>query len=453
MDGLSAGPRGLQLRTAVVAVLVCAANLAFVMLALELAAFFLELVIVELVLIPDWVTVGPEFAALAAFLRDSQFWRSPAVVPLTAAFMLAQYEYVSRRPIGTWAVYRSSTAAKDLRARLGRLSQQVGVPAPDAVVADKPRPNSYTVGRRGNATVVVTRPLIDALDDDELDAVLAHELSHVVNRDATVMTMAVAPVRLARAVGTTLDRAIYGTGVTLYVIMMVGLVLVTLSLFPLLVYKMAIAAYDTVVGVLPVVGSGPVLPASITDPVAATVFGIAGTVFDGIVNVGAVLLLLALFAVPPLAAVTVYYVVLGPVPRLLARYREFAADRAAARITGAPGALAGALETLSGDPRPDEDYRRVGAVGELCLLPGGIDDDTQSGPIRRYIAEERPRIERLIRAIPVGAVAHPETTDRIERLREMARARRPRADRRAGVGSTPSAERRPIVAFASHQPT
>ena len=419
-----AGSAGLRLRTAAVALLVCVANLAFVMLALELAAFFLETTIVELVLIPDWVSVGPEFTTVAAFLGDTTFWSSPWVVPLTAAFMLAQYECVSRRPIGTWAVYRSSTAAKDLRARLTRLAKQVGVPAPDAVVADKPRPNSYTVGRKGNATVVVTRPLLDALDDDELDAVLAHELAHVANRDATVMTMAVAPVRLARTVGTTLDRAIYGTGVTLYVIMIIFLVLVApISAAALLVYEASVDVYDTVVGVLPVGGSGPVLPPSVADPVAAMVFGIAGTAFDGFVNVGTVLLLLVVFAVPPLAGVAVYYVALGPVPRILARYREFAADRAAARITGDPAALASALATLSPDNRPEEDYRRAGAIGELCLLPGGIGDEADVGPIRAYVAEELSRLERLLRAIPAGAVAHPETDERVERLRALARKR------------------------------
>ena len=412
---------GLRARTAVAAVLVCLANLAFVMLALELGAFFLDLVIVELLIVPDWTSVGPRVFRLAVFLRGTTFWQSPWVVPLTAAFMFAQYEYVSRRPIGTCAVYRSSTAAKDLRARLTRLAKQVGVPVPDAAVADKPRPNSYTVGRKGNATVVVTRPLIEALDDDELDAVLAHELAHVANRDATVMTMAVAPVRLARRVGTAIDRAVYGTGVTLYVITMIGLVLVTLSAAVILVYQVIVSAYDAVVGVLPLVGPGPVLPAAVADLVAAPVVGTAESAFDGFVNVGAVLLLLVVFAVPPLLAVAVYYVVLGPVPRVLARYREFAADRAAARITGDPAALASALATLSPDDRPDEDFRRVGAVGELCLLPGGIGDDPDVGPIRAYVGESSPRVERLLSAIPAGAVAHPDTGDRVERLRAVAR--------------------------------
>jgi heat shock protein HtpX len=159
----------------------------------------------------------------------------------------------------------------------------------------------------------------------------------------------------------------------------------------------------------------------VADPVVAGTTGIAGTALDGLVNVGAVLLLLGVFAVPPFLAVAVYYVVLGPVPRVLARYREFAADRAAARITGDPAALASALTTLSPDDRPDEDSRRAGAVGKLCLLPGGIGDESEVGPIRAWVAESLPRAERALSAIPAGAVAHPETSDRIEHLRAVAR--------------------------------
>jgi Zn-dependent protease with chaperone function len=135
---------------------------------------------------------------------------------------------------------RTSAAATDLQTRLTRLAKQVGVPAPDVVVADAPRPNSYAVGRRGHATVVVTRPLIDALDDGELDAVLAHELAHVANRDATVMTMAVAPIRLARTVGVSLDRGIYWAGMSVLAVGTFGAVLVTVSAVGVLVYRTAV---------------------------------------------------------------------------------------------------------------------------------------------------------------------------------------------------------------------
>jgi len=52
-------------------------------------------------------------------------------------------------------------------------------------------PNAFATGRnKKNATVAVTTGLLRALDDDELDGVLAHELAHVKNRDVMVMTIA-----------------------------------------------------------------------------------------------------------------------------------------------------------------------------------------------------------------------------------------------------------------------
>jgi hypothetical protein len=62
-------------------------------------------------------------------------------------------------------------------------------------------PNSFAAGRSvRNATVVFTRGLLDRLTDQELEAVLAHELTHIVNRDAFVMTIAAAPALLGRKV-------------------------------------------------------------------------------------------------------------------------------------------------------------------------------------------------------------------------------------------------------------
>ncbi len=48
------------------------------------------------------------------------------------------------------------------------------------------RTDSFAIGTLGGATVVVSEGLLSALDGDELDAVLAHELTHVADRDATV---------------------------------------------------------------------------------------------------------------------------------------------------------------------------------------------------------------------------------------------------------------------------
>jgi heat shock protein HtpX len=62
-------------------------------------------------------------------------------------------------------------------------------------------PNAFSAGRGPQkAIVVVTRGLLDRLDDEELEAVLAHELAHIAHRDAFVMTVAAAPALLGRKV-------------------------------------------------------------------------------------------------------------------------------------------------------------------------------------------------------------------------------------------------------------
>jgi heat shock protein HtpX len=63
-------------------------------------------------------------------------------------------------------------------------------PAPELAVLDDPVPLSWTFApRRRRPTIYVTTGLIQAVSDDELSAVLAHELSHIINRDAALMTL------------------------------------------------------------------------------------------------------------------------------------------------------------------------------------------------------------------------------------------------------------------------
>lgn len=88
-----------------------------------------------------------------------------------------------------------------LYAMLERLSALADVPVPSLSVVDSPTPNAFTVGvRRRNATIVVTNALEGLLSRAELEAVLGHELAHIANRDAGVMTLAGVP----RTLGETL---------------------------------------------------------------------------------------------------------------------------------------------------------------------------------------------------------------------------------------------------------
>ncbi|WP_096394451.1 zinc metalloprotease HtpX [Halorubrum trapanicum] len=111
---------------------------------------------------------------------------------MLGAFAVAQYFFSDKlalRSMGAREV--SADEYPDLHRRIERLSQQADLPKPTVAVADTQVPNAFATGRnKKNATVAVTTGLLQALDEDELDGVLAHELAHVKNRDVMVMTIA-----------------------------------------------------------------------------------------------------------------------------------------------------------------------------------------------------------------------------------------------------------------------
>jgi heat shock protein HtpX len=81
--------------------------------------------------------------------------------------------------------------APQLHAIVERLCIQANLPKPRVAIAQTSMPNAFAVGRSPKkATVCVTTGLLDLLAPSELEAVLAHELTHVQNRDVMVMTIA-----------------------------------------------------------------------------------------------------------------------------------------------------------------------------------------------------------------------------------------------------------------------
>ena len=72
-----------------------------------------------------------------------------------------------------------------------RVAAKAGLPMPEVGVSEYPMPNAFATGRNPqNAAVVATRGLLQLLDDDELEGVIAHEMSHIKNRDILVMSVA-----------------------------------------------------------------------------------------------------------------------------------------------------------------------------------------------------------------------------------------------------------------------
>jgi len=131
----------------------------------------------------------------AAFVGALIAWLGRSSLPLVVlggvAFVGLQYRYsdeIALRAVDATRVEDGEYA--DVRARLERLARTADLPPPDLAVIDSEVPNALATGQSpGSATVCVTTGLVETLEDRELDAVLAHELAHVRNRDAALLTV------------------------------------------------------------------------------------------------------------------------------------------------------------------------------------------------------------------------------------------------------------------------
>ncbi len=239
----------------------------------------------------------------------------------------------------------------DLHARVTRLARGADVEPPAVAVATNAAPNAMAVQGPEGPTVVVTTGLLEALEGDELDAVLAHEIAHVANRDATVMTVA--------------------------------------WLLPTITYYVAVAAAYVLYGVARALGSGSTGSRRNGDGAAKAI------------------LVLVVISLVTLAIAAMFWAASTLVHRVLSRYREHAADRGAAAITGDPAALASALSTL--DERMSET-----PDGDLRRLDGGAE--------ALYVAplDGRAFTDAELVSTDVFPDTHPPTRDRIDRLRAIA---------------------------------
>jgi heat shock protein HtpX len=129
------------------------------------------------------VLVGVLFAAGAS-----------AVVILVFAGGLALGQLFLSDKIGLAAMGAKEVTpqqAPGLHAMIERLCIQADLPKPKIAVADTPMPNAFAMGRSPkSATVCATTGIMEALEPHELEAVMAHELTHVKNRDVMIMTIA-----------------------------------------------------------------------------------------------------------------------------------------------------------------------------------------------------------------------------------------------------------------------
>jgi heat shock protein HtpX len=211
-----------------------------------------------------------------------------------AAFQLFGSDKLALRAMGAREV--TPAEAPELHAMVERLCIQADLPKPKVAVADTRMPNAFALGRSPkSATVCATTGIMELLSPAELEGVMAHELTHVANRDVIVMTLA----------------GFFAT----------------------------IAAYVMQFGFLFGGGHG-----------------------DDDDNPSAMVLFLVSIAV---------YVVSFLLMQMLSRYREFAADRGAALITGRPSALASALTRISSGMHriPQQDLRASSEMSAFYFFP------------------------------------------------------------------------------------
>ena len=98
--------------------------------------------------------------------------------------------------VGKWMALRS-VGAEDLSEQqyphVHRMvedhSQKMGIEKPELKIARMGVPNAFAVGRKGAGTVVVSEELLQLLNRDELEGVLAHEIAHIANRDVVTMQL------------------------------------------------------------------------------------------------------------------------------------------------------------------------------------------------------------------------------------------------------------------------
>jgi heat shock protein HtpX len=215
--------------------------------------------------------------------------------------------------------------APELHDMIERLCALADLPKPRVAVIDTDVPNAFATGRSPkHAAVAVTRGLWQRLEPQEIEGVLAHELSHVANRDVLVMTVA--------------------------------------------------SFFATLAGVL-------------------TRFGIYGGMFGG-GGRGRDNNAVPVWLIVLLVSVVTYF--LSQILILaISRYREFAADRGSALITGAPEHLMSALQKIASDivRIPQRDLREVESMNAFFIIPTSV----KSGA--RTLFMTHPPLEKRLAAL------------------------------------------------------
>lgn len=128
------------------------------------------------------------FLAFLSYYGTSQIF----MILFIGLFMAVQYFYSDKMVLWTTgAQIVSESEAPQLHGMVTRLCAIADLPKPQVAIVRTQVPNAFATGRSQNkAVVAVTTGIMDKLSPAELEAVLAHELTHVKNRDMAVLTIA-----------------------------------------------------------------------------------------------------------------------------------------------------------------------------------------------------------------------------------------------------------------------
>lgn len=111
---------------------------------------------------------------------------------IASAMILAQWYFSDK--IVLWSSGAKIVSKEEyprLHEIVERLSTNNGLPKPKVAMVNSPVPNAFATGKSPKSSLVaVTTGILDVLDNDELEAVIGHELSHVRSRDVLVLTLA-----------------------------------------------------------------------------------------------------------------------------------------------------------------------------------------------------------------------------------------------------------------------
>ncbi len=140
-----------------------------------------------------------------------------AVVGFTGSlFSLLISKWSAKRMVGARVIEQPSTPTERwLVETVARQARQAGIGMPEVALYDAPEPNAFATGaNRNSALVAVSSGLLNAMDQDEVEAVLAHEVSHIANGDMITLTLIQGVVNtfvifLSRVVGHTVDRVVF----------------------------------------------------------------------------------------------------------------------------------------------------------------------------------------------------------------------------------------------------